>query len=475
MSDPPPIPPRPPELSNLPGADTPPGPQPAGQRHQHRPERVCVIGAGASGLAACKALLERRLPFQCFETSDRVGGLWVLGNVNGRSAAYRSLHLDTSRDRSAFSDFPMPRTYPDYPSHALIAQYLDSYARHFGLMEHIRFGVAVERVTRGADGRFDVASSGGGRNTFDAVVVANGHHWDPSFPATPGSFSGLEFHSHAYVDPSEPYDLRGRRVLVVGFGNSAVDIACDLARADGPSGSAKVFLSVRRGAWVLPKYVFGRPLDQTRALPGFMPRRVRQLIAELWYRAAVGDPTRFGLPKPDHGLGDAHPTVSDDLLGLLEQGRILAKPAILGGRGSELTFADGTSEPVDAILYATGYKVSFPFFDADWVSAPKNELPLYLHVFHPDLPRLLFIGLCQPLGPIVPLAEAQSKLVAAHLAGDYATPPQAAMHAAIQAERERVRKRFGSSPRHTMQVDFDDYLAALRRETLVGAERVQQQ
>jgi len=430
-----------------------------------------VIGAGTSGLTACKALSERGLPFVCFEASDRVGGLWVFRNRNGRSAAYRSLHINTSRDKSAFSDHPMPRDYPDYPDHARIAQYLESYAQRFRLLDRIRFGVSVERVEPASDGRFRVTSSDGSIETFDAVVVANGHHWDPSFPASPpGEFSGIELHSHRYVDPTEPYPLAGKRVVVVGFGNSAVDIACDLARA-GNAGAGKVFLSVRRGAWVLPKYALGRPLDQASSLPGMLPRAIRRWIAELWYRMRVGDLTRVGLPKPDHRLGDAHPTVSDHLMEFLVRGKIIAKPAIARRDGTHVTFADGSREAVDAILYATGYKISFPFFSPEFVSAPTNELALYLRVFHPGVPRLYFVGFCQPLGPIGPVAEAQARLLAAHLAGEYATPDETAMRTAVREERERVRRRFGDSPRHTMQVDFDDYLASLAHETRAGARR----
>lgn len=434
-----------------------------------------MIGAGASGIAACKALAQRRVPFVCFEVSDRVGGLWVLNNRNGRSAAYRSLHINTSRDKSAFSDFPMPRRYPDYPDRAQVAEYLENYARHFGLTESIRFGVVVERVVPRADGRYDVHWGGTESNdrveTFEAIVVANGHHSEPSVPELPtgDTFSGIELHSRAYIDPSEPQELRHKRVVVVGFGNSAVDIACDLARGnqDGPG---QVFLSVRRGAWVLPKYALGRPLDQASSLPRFLPRAVRRSIAELWYRTRVGDPARFGLPKPDHRLGDAHPTISEDLYEFLAQGRIIAKPAIVRRAMDRISFADGSIEAVDAIVYATGYKVSFPFFDPRFVAAPNNELPLYLRVFHPEHVGLYFIGLCQPLGPILPIAEAQAKLVAAHFSGDYETPAPAVMRAAIVAEQNAVRGRFGSSPRHTMQVDFDDYLALLKRE--LGSKRV---
>jgi hypothetical protein len=433
-------------------------------------KRVCVIGAGASGLVASKALGDAGVAFECFEASDRVGGLWVFKNPNGKSAAYRSLHINTSRDRMQFRDYPMPRDYPDYPEHRLIARYLEAYAKHFGLMSRIRFAASVERVEPRAGGGFRVTLANGEASSFDAVVVANGHHWNPRWPEprVPGTFSGLEMHSHAYVDPNEPHALAGKRVAVVGIGNSAVDIASELARARG---DGRVFLSTRRGAWVLPKYVLGRPLDEVSGAPLPLPRALRQGLAELWYRLAVGDPRRFGLPLPDHRLGNAHPTVSNDLFGLLGAGALTAKPAIVRFDGPRAHFADGSNEELDAVIYATGYKVTFPFFSAEFMAVKDNELPLYLRVFHPERAGVYFIGLAQPLGPIMPIAEAQAKLVAAHLAGEYELPSAVEMRRSALRERALVRARFGDSPRHTMQVDFDEYLRELAREMERGRKR----
>ena len=402
---------------------------------------------------------------------EHVGGLWLLKNANGRGGAYRSLRINTSRDRSSFDEFPMPRDYPDYPGHELIARYFESYARHFDLHRHIRFKTRVLAVTPRA-GAFDVTLGDGSCERYDAVIVANGHHFTPSFPAgISGDFSGKTLHASAYVDPHEPLELAGKRVVVVGIGNSAVDIASELARAD-----AKVFLSVRRGAWVLPRYAFGRPLDQVSSRSSFLrwlPPAARREFIRLWYRHTIGRPERFGLPKPDHDIGDAHPTVSDELLPLLTSKKIEAKGAIKRFDKYEVHFSDGTHTFADAIVYATGYRIDFPFFDPTFLSAPNNELPLFLRLFHPARPGIYFVGLCQPLGPLFPLAEAQARLIAAHLAGDYALPPAEIMEQSAREERERVRRRFGASPRHTMQLDFDDYLAALAKEAAAGALRAE--
>jgi dimethylaniline monooxygenase (N-oxide forming) len=398
-----------------------------------------------------------------------VGGLWLFKNQNGRGGAYRSLRINTSRDRSSFAEFPMPRDYPDYPGHELIARYFESYARQFDLHREIRFRTHVASISPREAG-FEVTLDGGRCERYDAVIVANGHHFEPRFPpAVPGRFSGQTLHAGAYVDPREPLELAGKRVVVVGFGNSAVDIASELASA-----GSQVFLSVRRGAWVLPRYAFGRPLDQmssSASVLGWLPRAARRGLIRLWYHRTIGRPERFGLPRPDHEIGDAHPTVSGDLLPLITSGRIQARGAIERFDRDEVFFADGSHATADAIVYATGYRVDFPFFEPDFVSAPDNELPLFLRVFHPARPGIYFVGLCQPLGPLFPLAEAQARLIAAHLAGDYALPPAAAMARAAREEREDVRRRYGSSPRHTMQLDFDAYLRALAEEEAAGKRR----
>jgi dimethylaniline monooxygenase (N-oxide forming) len=436
----------------------------------NRRPRVAVIGAGACGIAAAKALADAGLAFQCFEKSDRVGGNWVFKNKNGVSSAYRSLHINTSRERMQFRDFPMPKDYPDYPRHDLVARYFESYAQAFGLHQHIRFQTSVERAVPRAEGGFRLTLNGGAVEDFDALVVANGHHWDPAWPdpKVPGEFSGLELHSHSYVDPDEPHSLRGKRVLVVGMGNSAMDIACEL----GHLGVAEqVFLAARRGAWVLPKYAFGKPIDQNPLLPAFIPAGVRRAMAELWYQLAVGRPEDFGLPKPEHHIDQAHPTLSDEIFSRLGSGDVRAKPALVRYEGSAVHFSDGSEERVDVIIYATGYKVSFPFFEPGVVPLRGNDLPLYLRIFPLDRSDLFFVGLAQPVGAVMPLAEAQAKLVAETLTGGYELPSPAERAQRSERERAAMFARYVPSRRHTMQLDYDEYMAALATEAAAGRQR----
>jgi dimethylaniline monooxygenase (N-oxide forming) len=432
---------------------------------------TAIIGAGSSGLTVLKALLEAGLPAVCFERGSKLGGNWVFDNDNQQSRIYRSLRINTSRDRMQFSDFPMPADYPDYASHEQVARYFQAYAEAFRLRPSIRVRTRVERVERFGE-HYLVRTSDGAEETFGAVVVANGHHWDPAYPdpPVPGHFEGTVMHSHDYVSPSEPHALSSKRVVVVGIGNSAVDIASELARA-----GADVTLSVRRGAWVLPKYLLGRPIDQPGIIPERLSDSAKTSLAELWYRLLVGEPGPYGLPAPDHRLGHAHPTLSDDLLPLLRDSKITPRPAIARLAGQSVHFEDGSTCQADAVVYCTGYSVTFPFFEPGFVSAPNNELPLFLRCFHLEHRGLLFAGLAQPLGAIMPLVEAQGRLFARYLTGEYELPDPAEMRRRTEREREYVRRRFVATRRHTMQVDFDRYLDDLRRETRAGQNRSGQQ
>src|SRR5256714_1733940 len=427
---------------------------------------ACVIGAGSSGIAAAKKLNDAGIPFDCFEKSDRIGGNWVFGNRNGMSSAYRSLHINTSRDRMEYADYPMPRDYPDFPHHTQIARYFDDYVDHFGVRDKIVFETGVDRAERDPDGVWHVALDNGETREYDALLVANGHHWDARWPDPPfeGEFDGVEMHAHHYVDNS---DMRDKNVVVLGMGNSAMDIAVEASQV-----ANKVFLAARRGAHVIPKYLFGRPLDQMGLSPR-VPWPVRHKILEGIIKTTTGSMERYGLPKPDHRIGEAHPTISSEILSRLYHGEITPKPNIDRLEGDSIRFADGSVEKADVVVYCTGYKVTFPFFDENFLSAPDNDLALYRRVFHPEIRNVFFIGLLQPLGAIMPLAEAQGGWIGEHLRGDYALPPGPELRRDMERERHKMFKRYVASKRHTMQVDYDDYLLDLEQELRRGRERAQ--
>ena len=431
--------------------------------------RACVIGAGSSGIAAVKALHERGIPFDCFEKSDQVGGNWVFGNRNGMSAAYRDLFINTSRPRMEYSDFPMPESYPDFPHHTHIARYFNDYVDHFGLRELISFETGVERAARAEDGTWTVELDSGERRSYGALLVANGHHWDARWPEPPfpGSqeFSGRQLHAHSYEDNSI---FEGRRVVIVGMGNSAMDIAVEASYV-----AERTYLSARRGVWIIPKYIFGKPIDQMRTDPR-VPFKVRQRMIQQLVKSYSGPPERYGLPKPDHRFGEAHPTVSGRILDRIQHGTITPKPNIEALEGTRVRFEDGSVEEVDVIVYCTGYKISFPFFEEDFISAPDNHIELFRRVFHPDIPNVFFIGLLQPLGAIMPLAEAQGEWVGDYLLGDYVLPERAEVLADIAADQAAMRARYVASKRHTIQVDYEDYLYDLSRERHAGERRARE-
>ncbi len=423
--------------------------------------RVCVIGAGSSGIASCQVLHARGIPFVCFEKGSEVGGNWRYMNDNGMSSAYDSLSINTSRRIMEYAAYPMPGDYPDFPTHRQIAAYFDAYVDHFGFRDHIRFRTEVTHVSRGEDGGWEVSLDDGSAASYDAVLVANGHHWDPRWPEPPfpGEFSGEAIHSHHYKTPA---GYEGKRVLVLGIGNSACDIAVETSRV-----SEQTFLAMRRGAWIIPKYFGSTPSDELA--PDWVARAVPlPIVRSLFMRkikATNGHPADFGLPEPDHKLGQAHPTISSDLLGRIGHGRVKVKPNIERLEGDCVRFADGSVERIEKIVYCTGYKISFPFFDPGLLEpSGDNRIDLYRRVVHPDLEGLYFIGLIQPLYAIMPLAELQSEWIADVLEGVVTLPPIDHMVAEIAQDRRALERRYVASKRHTIQVDGPPYMHQLRAE-----------
>ncbi|GII99824.1 cation diffusion facilitator CzcD-associated flavoprotein CzcO [Sediminihabitans luteus] len=439
--------------------------------------RVAVIGAGPSGLATLKALLDRGVNAWAYDAGDVPGGLWVLGGAGGRSPAYSTLHLNTSRTRTEFTDHPMPADWPHFPRHDRVAGYLADYARTFGLVERTRFRHEVTSVraagaTSGTDdGRhagWEVTATGpDGTSTdhYDAVVVANGHNAAPRWPepAYPGTFDGDQMHSNDYRGPEQ---LAGRHVVVVGGGNSAMDIAVDASYA-----AAETHLSLRHGVWVVPKQVFGRPSDTLNgALAKHLPWRLRQRISETTIGFAAGRPESHGLPRPTRGFLEGHPTLSDALYARVAHGEIGVRPGVERLDGDAVVFTDGRRERADLVVWCTGYRVDVPFLDPAVLAPGADRLMLYRHVFHLDQPGLYFVGLMQSTGAALPVVEAQGRLVAAHVAGEYALPSHADQRAACVRELRAARARWGES-RPAMRVDFDGYVALAARELVDGARR----
>ncbi|MGW0039791.1 flavin-containing monooxygenase [Gordonia sp. NPDC003376] len=425
--------------------------------------RTAVIGAGISGLTAGKMLADYGVPYTCFESSDRVGGNWAFGNPNGHSSAYRSLHIDTSKLQLSFKDFPMPDEYPDFPHHTQIKEYLDSYTDAFGLRENIEFTNGVTHARRLDGGGWELQTQRGESRLFDLLVVANGHHWDPRYPDFPGTFDGIEMHAHHYIDISTPHDFTGKRILVVGLGNSAADIAVELS---SKALRNELMLSTRSGAWIVPKYFGGKPADRFYHTSPHIPFSWQRKFMQVMQPVTAGRPEDYGLPTPNHKFFEAHPTQSVELPLRLGSGDVTAKPNITRFDGDTVYFEDGTCADFDIIIYATGYNITFPFFDPDFLSAPDNKIDLYKRMFYPGVDDLVFAGFAQATPTLFPFVECQARLIGSYAIGTYRLPQVEEMRRVIAEERQFYSGHMVPSARHTQQVDYYLYEHDLRTKEI---------
>ncbi|MEE4021440.1 NAD(P)-binding domain-containing protein [Gordonia sp. PKS22-38] len=430
--------------------------------------RTAVIGAGISGLTAGKMLADYGVPYTCFESSDRIGGNWAFGNPNGHSSAYRSLHIDTSKHQLSFRDFPMPESYPDFPHHTQIKAYLDSYAEAFGLLENIEFENGVTHARRLEDGGWELETQRGERRLFDLLIVANGHHWDPRLPDFPGQFDGLEMHAHHYVDPKTPHEFTGKRILVVGLGNSAADIAVELS---SKALDNTLTLSTRSGAWIVPKYFAGTPADKYYHTSPYIPWSWQRKFMQVMQPVTAGRPEDYGLPTPNHKFFEAHPTQSVELPLRLGSGDVIAKPNIARLDGETVHFEDGTADDFDIIIYATGYNITFPFFDEDFISAPDNRIDLYKRMFYPGIDDLVFAGFAQATPTLFPFVECQARLIGAYAVGRYRLPAVDDMHRVITEDMQFYTGHMLDRPRHTQQLDHYLYEHDMRTKEIPSGMR----
>jgi cation diffusion facilitator CzcD-associated flavoprotein CzcO len=418
-------------------------------------DRVCVIGAGCSGLAALKELTDRNLDAVCIEQGSDVGGNWRYQNDSGLSGAYASLRTNVSRAHMQYRCFPMAASCGDFPHHSAMAEYLAAFARAFDLRRSIRFSTRVERAEPLGGGSWRVAVAGGPAECFAAVVVASGHHWDPRWPELPGTSTAAITHAHAYRTPDA---FAGTRVLVIGAGQSAVEIATEVCGV-----AARTILSVRRGAHVLPRRLFGSPfdrldLDVVNRLPW---RLLNRIAAALASASRADDVAAHGFPRPAHRLLEQIPTVSSELGPALRSGVIAVRPEVRRLDGTHVEFTDGSVEAVDRIVCATGYRITFPFLPPSLLTVRGTAAPLYRRIVPPDLPGLYFIGLVDAPGGLLPLVERQSAWLADVLTGRLELPPRAGMLAAIDAGEPRSKERFPLEPPHSIRTDPHAYLRLL--------------
>jgi len=443
-----------------------------------RGEAWCVVGAGPHGLSALKALLQNGVEADGFEREADLGGNWNFGAENSR--VYESTHLISSKPFTQFPDFPMPDSYPDYPSHRQVKDYFGRYADHFGLRDRIRFSSDVVRAVPVDGGRaWDVTVSDrvtarnmGTTYRYAGLVVGNGHNWNPKIPDYAGrsEFRGEVIHSADYKGPEV---LRGKRVLVVGAGNTGCDVAVEAAQ-----NATHAWHSTRRGYYYNPKYMTGRPSDQVAdsLLALRLPLGLRRVLFKASLGIAVGDLTKFGLKKPDHKFFETHPIVNQQLVYYVGQGDITPKDDIDRFDADGVVFTDGSRIDVDLVVFCTGYLVRFPFLEQDWLNWRDDHPQLFLQMFTPSFDNLVVSGLIQPDSGQWTLAHWQGILIA-RVAEALRVRPDVAhgflSRSAAEADRRySAGAHYKDSTRHYFEVAHQDYLRALQdaiHELEVGA------
>lgn len=427
------------------------------QRQDSDAGRVCIVGAGPAGLSVARAFARLGIAYDQYERHTDVGGIWDLDNPG--TPMYESAHFISSRQTSGFFDHAMPETFPDYPGNRQILQYTRDFAEAYGLRDRIRFRTAVEDVERSGD-HWTVTLDDGTRHRYRAVVCATGVTWAPRMPEHPGSFDGEIRHSSTYRSAEE---FQGKRVLVVGLGNSGADIACDAATA-----ADAAFVSIRRGYHLIPKHLFGMPSDEFGESGPSLPIRVERPLFAALLRVLQGDLTKYGLPKPDHKLFESHPLLNDQLLHHLRHGDVQIRGDVDRLDGNVVRFVDGRAEEVDLVLYATGYDYAIPYAERHF--AWQDGRPdLYLRAFSRQHRNLFGLGYLEVNSSAYTLFDQISNLLAQYLHDqDHAPDRAAAFDRLIAADDPDLSGgiRFLGTARHATYVDartYRRYLAKVRR------------
>ena len=421
--------------------------------------KIAVIGAGPSGITALKNLLDQGLDAVAFDRNSEVGGNWIYTENESHSSVFETTHIISSKTLSQYEDFTFDDFDPatsDYPSHDELRRYFQAYARHFNLYPYIGFGTMVLNCRRIENGNWELTTEKDGiqtTSTFTDLVVCNGHHWHPRWPDYPGNFQGEFIHSHTFKK-AEPF--RDKRVLVIGGGNSACDVAVETSRV-----SALTSISWRRGYRIIPKFFFGLPSDKIGERSNWIPMPIRNFLFDLLLKIMVGDNNLYGLRKVTNKFGETHPTINDELLYKIRHGKVKPRLDIKRFDGKKVIFEDGLIEEYDTIIACTGYYLSHPFFEKDLIDYSSGPVPLYLKMFHPEFSNLYFVGMFQPLGCIWPGAELQAKIMAREIAGKWTRPSN--IRELCEKEVTHPHYKQINTPRHTITVDFHLFKKALRK------------
>lgn len=435
-------------------------------------KRVAIIGGGAAGLINAHRFQAAGAEVTIFEIGTKLGGLWVFNNDSGRSSAYQSLHINTTREATHFDEFPFRGESKLFPSHEDMAKYLNDFADECQLRERTRFQAEVtkvEPVVSEEDGtrvlRWSLTAADGFESVFDAVVIATGHLTEPKVPDSLRSFGGELLHSHHYETP-DPY--KGKRVMVIGTGNSALDIAGDLAVV-----AARTVISARSPELIMPKIIFGAPVGKLegRFRKPWIPRVVPFLVRRAITRVVHGRMETWGIQTPK---GRTHPISHATLINHLAYDRAKVRPGIQQIDGNHVTFTDGVTEEFDTIIAATGYDLSFPFLSESIVQPDEGgSLNLYGRAVAPRWPGLYFAGFFNTTGlSNLRIDDYQSQWLVALETGATALPDFEEMAREIQEVKDWIGKHYPNTPRYAFELEPPQYLKFLRREHRQGPKRI---
>ena len=430
--------------------------------------RAAIIGAGPAGLVTAKIFKENGFNVTVYEKGSAAGGTWLYDNDNGRNFLYKNLHINTSRKLTQFSDFPFDVATQPIPDHRDMAEYFQAYARHFDLCTMMRFNSEVVDVRRQAavgdnETLWTITTSGGEQDTFHAVVVCTGAFTRAAHAETiRASFRGEYLHSSDYRAPDA---FVGKRVCIVGGGNSAVDIASDICTT-----AARTVLVARSPVIIMPHFVFGRSIGDIGAhlQHPFIPAALRRKVISWLIYAVHGKMTSLGFKPLKHRV---HATISSTIVQDIMFDRVAVKQGISLIDGSFVSFVDGSREEFDCIIAATGFVTEFPFLPPEIVQSTEPQLNLYKRIIMPGWPGLYFVGMINLDTPINFACERQARWVAAIERGGVALPPDEEMRADIAAKRAWVEKTFGIANRHSLQEDSETYYAELSRVLRKGRQR----
>lgn len=442
------------------------GPRPS------RGPRVCIIGAGVAGISMAKALADKNIPFECYEARDELGGIWAYDSEGEHTSTWANLNMNTPKGLYQFADMPMPADYPDFPSRQQVKDYLESYVDKNDLRKNIHLCRRVLRAERAKDGKWDITLEDGVTRRFDALAIANGHHNQPVIPEFDVSrFTGSASHSKFY---RSRHDYRDKRVMVVGIGNSGAQIAVDVSHD-----AAMTYLSVRRGVYVLPHYLFGVRIDKALGplnswwIKKILPYPLHEMLLTSTYKLFIARHRDLGMPRPDHWMMSCLPTMSENLANRIGDGKLEIVAGVERVEGTTVHLKNGKTVEVDSIIYATGYRTTFPFLDKETFDASDNKVQLYKRIFHPRIDNLVFIGLFQAITwGFLDIMERQGQLAAQYLAGEYALPSVEQQIEDIAEERRRIEREYVPTLRNQYYLHGPTYMHELSAEMRRGRKRV---